>query len=441
MIREAIRNADRLFGLFKDVGHITVALSGGADSMALLHGLCALADEYGFTVSAAHYNHGIRGAEALRDEKSAEEYCKRLGVPFLSGRGDVPSAAKESGESLELAARRMRYEFLESIPEGVIATAHHAGDNFETVLFNLIRGTGLAGLCGIPPKRGRFIRPLLLCSREEIEEYCLQNGIPFVTDSTNLSDEYDRNRIRHRVIPELEAVRASAQSSVMRASLLLREDEECLTTLAKKEYAVRLKDNRLLLDGFDALPAAIAKRVIRLFCADMGFTELEAVHINRIYSACEKGERVSLPRDTEAAFQNGSLIIRSANEPHKTRFSVEIIQEKFEKDKNERKVHNLFLKNSFDCDKIVGKLVLRTRKEGDRVRIYRRGGTKTLKKLYNEYGIPLNEREQLPVLCDDAGIVWIARIGVAERCAVSEETKRVFKVSFKTFEEEVKYNE
>ena len=174
-MEEKILNAVKRFSLLSCGESVTVALSGGADSVSLLFALLQLQKKLGISVSAAHFNHMIRGAEADRDEAFAREFCERLGVPFTAGRGDVPQYAAENRISEETAARLLRYAFLEKA-DGLVATAHTASDNFETVLFNLTRGAALGGLCGIPPKRGKFIRPLLFCTREDIEEYCRESS-------------------------------------------------------------------------------------------------------------------------------------------------------------------------------------------------------------------------------------------------------------------------
>ena len=430
MILEKIRIADKKYCLFKNVSRITVACSGGADSMALLHALCVISNEYGFTVSAAHFNHGIRGAEADRDENFVKEYCEKHGVDFVSGFGNVPEYAKQKGDSIELAARELRYKFLqEAASGGVIATAHHAGDNLETMLFNLTRGTALSGLCGIPAKRDIYIRPLLLCTREEIELYCKENSIDYVTDSTNLEDNYARNRLRHKVVPVLKEMRPSVEVAAMRTAQSLREDEDCLNALAKKEYDERFLNNSISLKNFEELPSAIAKRVIKNFFTLQTGKNADFLHITEMYACCKNSGKVSLPGNYEAVVEGGKLFIKLAEKVQDTQFKVELSEQNADLSTVNKKVHNLLLKNSIDCDKIVGKLVLRTREPSDRVYINGRGGTKTLKKLYNEYKIPLCERANLPVLADDKGIVWIGKIGVARRCAVSNKTNRYYVVS------------
>ena len=437
MMLSKIRAADKQYGLFGGVKSITVACSGGADSMALLHALCVLSGEYGFSVRAAHYNHCIRGAEAERDEQFVRDYCEKNGVELTVGRGNEYALKKNL--SVELAARELRYDFLtRTAAGGVVATAHHAGDNLETMLFNLARGTALAGLCGIPAKRDIFIRPLLLCSRDEIEDYCKDNGIEFVTDSTNLSDDYSRNRMRHRVVPELKGIRPSVEEAAVRTAISLSEDEDYLSQIAFREYESRLVDGGLLADGFDALPKAIAKRVLKYFWNGKTGENPDFLHITEMYECClGKGKR-SLPGERCAVLKNQRLCIESAEKEVLTEFSVSISEKTADYLSENRKIHNLLLKNSIDCDKIVGKLALRTRETGDRVFIKGRGGTKTLKKLYNEYKIPLCERENLPVLADEKGIVWIGKIGVAGRCAVDNETQRIFVVDIKAKKEKHK---
>ncbi|MBQ8740948.1 MAG: tRNA lysidine(34) synthetase TilS [Clostridia bacterium] len=418
------------FGLLKDVKHITVALSGGADSMALLDALLQLKDELGVeSISATHFNHQIRGEEALRDQSFVLEQCKSRGIECLIGEADVPEFARQNHLSLELAARELRYKFFESLDTDAIATAHTASDNIETVIFNITRGTALSGLCGIPPKRENYIRPLILCTRDDVENYCAQNGIEFVTDSTNLSDEYTRNKIRHNVVPVLKSFNESAENAVSRMTASLREDEDFINNIVLKEYNALQSGGMLLLDGFKNLHTAVAKRIIVKYCADIG-VETDNFHINQIYGICLQGGKISLSGDKTAEVQNGVLAITSAKkEPTNVKFTVEIKESDNDLFENCEKVHNLLLKNILDCDKIVGKLVLRNRVAGDAIRLKNKNCTKTLKKLFCEYKIPADERDMWPVLCDDDGIVWIHKIGVADRCAADKNSLKIYKIS------------
>lgn len=418
------------FNLLGGAKHVTVALSGGADSMALLGVLCELKDEYGIKkISAAHFNHEIRGEEALRDQKFVADYCKKNGVELFIGSADVPQFAKERGLSLELAARKLRYEFFETLDTDLIATAHTASDNTETVLFNLARGTALAGLCGIPPKRDIYIRPLILCTRDDIENYCREKTINFVTDSTNLCDDYTRNKLRHNVVPILKEINSSVENAVSRMTAAIREDDDFISKIAVAEYKKRLAENGLRLDDFNTIHPAVAKRIIALYCQAFDI-ENDNFHINSIYDICVTDGKISLPQNNVAYVIDNTLKLEKANKSTKNvEFKVDIQKQSNDLFKNNIKVHNLLLKNVLDCDKIVGQLVLRARESGDTIRLKNKNCTKTLKKLFCEYKIPLAERENLPVLADDLGIVWIYKIGVAERVAADENSNNIYKIT------------
>ena len=175
----SVKNAIKRYNMINGETEITVALSGGADSVALLLCLLELKDDLDVNISAAHLNHCLRGEESDRDEQFVRDLCKQLNVPLTVEKADVKGEADKTGESIELCARRIRYAFLERVTSGLIATAHTANDNIETVLFNMSRGTGISGLCGIPPKRDNIIRPLILVTREQVETYCAEKGVEF----------------------------------------------------------------------------------------------------------------------------------------------------------------------------------------------------------------------------------------------------------------------
>ncbi len=428
MIYDKIREAVSKHELLCGVDRVTVACSGGADSIALLDALVQLKNEFGITVAVAHFNHGIRGAEADRDEEFVRAAALKYGIEFFTSKGDVPAFAKEHHLSTELAARKLRYDFLESIAQGgAVATAHTASDNIETMLFNLARGTALGGLCGIPAKRDIYIRPMLMCTREEIEAYCAEHSLEFVTDSTNLSDEYSRNRLRHHAVPVLKGINPVAEESALRTALSLREDECFLEDTANNEYENRITDVGLQLENFDKLSTAIAKRVLKRLYCDCVLASPDYTHITEMYGIALQGGKISLPDGCFAVAQNGILSIGKENKEPSTDFSVDISSKTGNIFKENAKVHNLLLKNTIDCDRIVGKLVLRTRMAGDSIKLPKRG-TKTIKKLCTEHKIPLCERENLPVIADDNGVVWVYKLGTAERCLVTEKTERYYKI-------------
>ncbi len=415
------------FSLIENASEVTVALSGGADSMSLLYVLLALKDKLGITVSAAHLNHMIRGEEAERDESFVKAECERLGVKLFTERADIPRIAEERGKSTELAAREVRYEFLERVCRGLVATAHNADDNLETVIFNLTRGSSLEGLCGIPVKRDRFIRPLLCVTRKEIEEYCCENGIDYVTDSTNLSDCYTRNKIRHKVLPVLREINPSAEQTVLRTCRQLKEISLDINKKAEEYLKNNLTESgELKIESLDKLSVSVAKQVLKIYIErSKPSISLENVHIEEVYKKALSGGRTGLPSGCYAVFSKGKgKLVESTV---KGDFKVEIT----EIEVKNSKIHNLFLNNSLDCDKIVGKSVLRTRRSGDSIRLLNRGCTKTLNKIYNEEAVPISIRDTLPVIADEKGVIWVCGIGVAQRCAVTENTKRIKKIEVK----------
>ena len=432
-MKKAVLRAIKDFSLLGDYRNatVTVALSGGADSMALLHLLNSIKNELEISVEAAHFNHLIRGEEAERDENFVKDFCRNNGIKLYVGQGDVPAFAKEKGVSLETAARQMRYDYLSRINKDFVATAHTASDNLETVIFNLTRGTAIDGLCGIPPKRDIFIRPLIYASREQIEEYCNENDIPFVTDSTNLSDDYTRNKIRHNIVPILKEINTSVEKAIIRMSASLREDSIYIYKEADRILTTSIDQNGfLILDDILPLDIALKKRIIKKYVSDVTKqSNLEAVHIDSVIYIMDKSGKTDLPGGWTAVSSGGKLkVVKSDTAQRKTEYIVEITETDnnfFEKNQN---VNNLLLKNAIDCDKIVGKYTVRTRCTGDSIRLKNRGCTKTLTKLYNECNIPVDERDVIPVIADEKGVIWIYGIGVAHRCAISDKSKKILMI-------------
>ncbi len=426
MIEKLILENASQYSLFPENSIVTVALSGGADSVALLFALNKLERELKIKVKAAHLNHLIRGDEALRDENFVKELCSVLNIPLKAEKSDVPKLAKEKGISLETAARQARYEFLNRVNEGVIATAHTASDNLETVILNLTRGTALDGLCGIPIKRGNIVRPIISATRETVEAYCKEKGLSFVTDSTNLSDDYTRNKIRHKIVPILKQLNPKVENSVFKTAQSLTAVSKSLKCEALNYIKYNFVNNTLKLEKFNVLNSEIAKKVIVEYVKSQdNEITLEACHIESIYKICLNGGKTSIPKNKFALCKNGVLSLGLEGEvSSKPDFSVTINQK-------DEKINNLLLNNSLDCDKIVGKLVIRTRQSGDSIRLLNRGCTKSLTKLYNECKVPENLRDILPVISDQNGVVWIYGIGVAHRCAVTGSTKTAYEIEVK----------
>lgn len=426
MIEKIILDTVSSYFLFKKSDVVTVALSGGADSVALLYALNQLKDTLGITLKAVHLNHQIRGDEALRDEKFAKDFCKSINVPLICESINVPQFAKSNNLSLETAARKVRYDLFERVNEGVIATAHTASDNLETVLLNLARGTALDGLCGIPVKRDYIVRPIISATREDVEHYCKDNNLNFVTDSTNLTDDYTRNKIRHKIVPVLKEINPKAEISALKTSKCLTEVSDFLKQETERYIADFSKGNSLSVENFKKISPALAKSVITHFVKAIDSEiSLENCHIDSIYNICLQNGKTNIPKDKYCIVIKGILKVTSKEDSEKSSVFDVKITEKHEK------INNLFLNNSLDCDKIIGNLVVRSRKTGDSIRLANRGCTKPLTKLYNEYEIPVNMRDTLPVIADDKGVVWIHGIGVAERCCVKGNTKQIYLIEVK----------
>lgn len=407
--------------LLPSEGVILCAVSGGADSMYLL---CRLS-ELGYSVCAAHYNHGIRGSEADRDEAFVRMFCEERGIPFCSEKGDTPGYARQHGLSMEAAARELRYGFLErtarNIGASAVATAHNAEDNAETVLLHLLRGTGLRGLGGIPPVRGNIRRPMLDVSRDEVERYLQERDIPHVEDSTNGEDMYVRNRLRHQVMPVLKSLNPAFPATVGRTVSLLRQDEEYLASLAEDFIQNHARGDRVSVKALRLQPVPVQSRVIRAMAGgELSRKQTEAI--------------LALSRSGDVADASGVRVGRTREHlvfgvGEKTPIPERVLEESVWTDLPEAGlslrlrrgeagsgfVHSPFNTFSFSCANICGSIIVGSRREGDRFRPAGRGCAKTLKQLFMEKDIPAWERAAVPVLRDRAGIIFVYGIGPAER--------------------------
>lgn len=420
-------------------GLVLAAVSGGADSMCLLSLLYEMGPEKGFDVAALHYNHRLRGQESDRDEKFVEDFCKQHNIKLIKGLGDVAGEAARLGLGIEETARKMRYDFFYEAARREnavkIATAHNADDNTETVLFNLMRGTGAKGLSGIPPVRGILIRPLLSTGRREIEAYLKANNIPNVEDSSNYSAVYTRNRLRHEVIPVLKELNPQLNKAVGDAAERLRADEYFIRGLA--EDLVKncdIGENRAKIPAglLDYSPVAVRLLLLALDAAGLPQKNISSGHISRVMSLAS-GEnpsgRVDLPGGVSACREYGYVII-SEETRNTESFEPKTLVIGGETDIPElgmsigaemgimtEKVHNSLNTFFFKIDCICGNIIARPRKTGDKIKIIGGNGTRSLKKLFIDRKIPKARRGLIPVLADDNGPIAVYGIGVDERCS------------------------
>ena len=310
--------------------HFLAAVSGGLDSMCLLRFLLDWTVEQGGRVTAAHFNHRLRGPDADRDEAFVRTWCEENGVPFVRGAGDVRAHAKRAGLSIEEAARQMRYAFLEQMAEAEqcrwIAAAHHADDSAETMLLNLIRGTGIRGLCGIPAVRGRIVRPFIGVTRAELEVYAAALGLDHVEDATNGDPEAaSRNLLRQKVFPLLQEINPRAAQSMEQTSRQLRVIDASLERDARERIAhVECREGRVTLsvDALFSAPVAVRPRMLLLLfdLLGVGRKDVGAVHINAILSMAQKTDqanetRISLPHNVTARYCRRWLILETRPQP------------------------------------------------------------------------------------------------------------------------------
>ena len=509
-------------------GLVLACVSGGADSMCLLEALLEISRARGFQVGAMHYNHGLREQESTRDEEFVRDYCKKCCVPFYLGSGDVAGYAKEQGTGIEEAARDMRYGFFcvtaQKTGAMVIATAHTADDNAETVIMNLTRGAGAKGLSGIPPIRNveyqgdytqessqseefsghycsdgrprpsaftdfsaseihyiKIIRPLMRVSRSEIILYLNGRNIPYVEDSTNDLDIYTRNRIRHAVMPVLKGINPRLNEAVAASSELSRADEEYLSALSDKyieENCQTIPEGRkrsttdtetqktqtrnMDIRGTEArnmhawkmdaqklheLPFAVASRVIRkLYIGNLsnGERNLSNGHVKTVLELCGKGAPsscLSLP-GMSVYREYGNLVFA----PQALKFGG-TFEPVYLMEGDSVTIPDIGLKitcKSIICNdtinksftsflfkraEVYGKIAVRPRREGDKIRFADRGYSKTLKKLFIERRINARDRALVPVIADDEGVLAVYGIAVGDR-AVPESGGPAIEIEF-----------
>ena len=417
--------------------HIICAVSGGADSVAMLRCLHSLADELSVTVSAAHFNHRLRGAESDRDEAFVRKICEKWGIPLFVSSGDVSDYAAETGKSIEEAARELRYAFFAKL-DGVIATAHTADDHLETVLMNLMRGTALKGLCGIPPIRDNIIRPMLCVSREEILAYLEENSIDHVEDSTNAEPHCVRNRLRQDVIPLLRAENPSIADTVLQNSLLLREQEAYLAVqaeaLLQKAQTKRGLDCKILLQAPTVLRAMAIKRHLDSIHAP----KLSQAHVNAVCRLVESNDPSAvcdLPGQWQCRREYQHLILTNESakqtfapvvlgtETHISELGLRVSITRTDRYEQTENVSNVF---AVQCDD-PSTLVIRPRQKGDRMRLP--SGSKSLQRLFIDRKIPAAQRGLVGVIADSQGILAVCGIGVnTDRKAVIGKSAVIIKI-------------
>ena len=423
---------------------VTVALSGGADSMCLLDALCELKSEFNIDLTAAHVNHMLRGSEADADEEFAKKVCENYGVPIFAERINVAEYAAKHGMGTEEAARFLRYRYLMSVCGDYLATAHNENDNAETVLLNVTRGCGVHGLSGIPEKRGKIIRPLISVSRAEIENYTACKNIKYVTDKTNFCEDYSRNRIRRTVLPELEKINSGVLAAISRLSTVAAAEDNFMDAEAEKLIELSAANggyDARVLSGADA---AVRYRAYSLLCKKFAKQNIAYNHLQAFDGILKNGGKINLPGNFFAEVKNSVLTLyrETAEQPDVSELYLPFKQgvmkidgalieskfisfEEFKKEKDVNSLSNIIM---LDYDIIPDNIYIRFRKAGDRFMLCGSGVTKSLKKLFNEKKVPIHMRDRTVIFEGDGEIVAVEGMGAAQKYGVNNNSANILAV-------------
>lgn len=459
MIFEKVLSTINKYELIKKGDKIVVGLSGGPDSVCLLHILNRMKEEWNLEIYAAHLNHQIRGIEAQKDAFYISKLCEDLGITFFIKSIDVPKYCEDNGLSIEEGARKLRYEMFYEIKHNIkankIAIGHNLNDQAETILMRMMRGTGLQGLKGIDYIRdGVIIRPILDIERHDIEEYCKQNNLNPRIDQTNLESIYTRNKIRLELIPYMkDNFNSNIIESIVRIGNSLRSDNDYIEneSLKKfKELSNITKDSvELNLNEYINLHNSIKVRVLRNSIKEiLGDTNfIDQRHIDDIIELEEDSKIdkvINLPRGVFVYRKKNSLVFTTKeiviediefcyNIPSNgfikvreigTVIETQVISiDKYKTSKSDKSC------KWFDFNKIKGGIVVRNRKAGDKIKLS--GGSKKVKDLFIDMKIPKEDRSKIPVIADEQGILSVGNIRNSENYKVDTDTKEVLKVSFK----------
>jgi len=434
------------YGLIESGQAVLVALSGGPDSVALLHILSRLRPNLGLSLGAVYINHCLRPRAAAAEARFCAELCRRLKISFHYEEVDIPALAEREKSGIEETARRYRYRILERLArdEGYdkIALGHHRDDRVETILFNLIRGAGRHGLAGMPRMRGKIIRPLYDLSREEILAYLKSHHLSYMTDRSNLSRKYTRNRIRHDILPRLEqAVSGRAAEHIIRFAEIAGDEEAFLNQQAARVYqklVAKTPGGKLMLDltGAERYDKWLRRRLIILLLEDAGLTGAEYAEVERMVALFDKASiaRMSLREGVMAETAGKALFvyrperIRSQNDlpvPGNIRLAYPRLRvsAKPAKGWDVRQMTKQSARVAYvDAGRLDGPLYIAGVKSGARFHPFGRPGTKKVGDFLTDRKYPRPLRDELPIVYDQQGIVWLVGLEIDHRVCIDEQT-------------------
>ena len=446
-------SALRRYAMLQPGDHVVVALSGGADSVALFHFLHAAAGQLGITLAAAHFEHGLRGADSRADAAFVQSLCAEKRVPLSLESGDMANRQRPKGFSEESWARSLRYAFLDSLADGPgikIATAHTASDNAETLLFNAARGSGPRGLAGIPPVRGVYIRPLIFASRADVESYCAAQGLAYRDDATNALPQYSRNRLRHSLLPLLEDAHPGAAHSLAHLAVDMRDLDDFLAA----EADALLRAAALPQGGYAAETLLAAPRPLRLYAlaalagpqpSRAVLTAMEnaltgqagAVSLSPVLQARREEDIfwvATPPEDEPLPLYEEPLCEGRLCLPGGYCVRVSLLPAGARAKQPDGEEGAAFYA---DYDKIGVGCVFRPRREGDTFSLPGRNITKTVKKWMNEAKIPPAQRGSLPLLARGSEVLWAWGVGFCRELQPSGTAGRLLQIDTSFQEEEV----
>lgn len=465
-IIDKVRNTINKYSMLSQWNHVLVALSGGPDSACLLTVLNALKSEFNIHLHAAYIDHGLRPLETPREIESCKKLCASLGIPFTTGYIDVKSYAKEKKLNKQEAARELRYNALNEIAAEKtadrIALGHNANDQAETVLMRLIRGTGSAGLSGMPPIRSQksgiggqkvdLIRPLIEIERHEIEDFLKREGIGFMIDSSNMKHEYSRNKIRHLVIPAIRDINTDVIHTLSRTADIFRDEERYFEILATKtlmRLITRKTSNtiELFLSPMETMDTVILRRTLRRAIEETrGIRGIGFIHIEDIINLVKHGKsgnRLYLPNGRRVIKGYSTLIITS-EKPAKLGTCIVDSPGEIALKEPSMVIHSRIIgidemedygdggkSAAIDADKVHFPMIIRARLPGDFFYPYGFGKRKKLQDYLVDEKIPRDERDTVPLLTCGNNIVWVMGHRLDDRYKVDKKTKRVLKLEIK----------
>lgn len=421
------------YNMIQKSERVLVGLSGGADSVSLL--LCLY--KLGYNVSACHINHRLRGDESLRDEQFCIDLCRKLDIPIQIYRIDVNDYCSKHSCSVEEGARSLRYKTFAESGADKIATAHTLSDCLETTVFNLTRGTGLKGLCSIPPIRDNIIRPLIECTREDVEKFLKYENQGYVTDSTNLETEYLRNKIRHKIIPVLKEMNPALLKTFKGTLENIKNDERYI----EAQTDILLEKSRekagYAADMLASADTSLKNRAIARILAENNIS-YSYQRILSISKVLDIGGKINIQNNIYAVCRKNSFCIeKTLPDNNVTEFcemidfscSYDFFGRKIsfkivEYSDKEANVHKKFANSCCDYDKIKGVVFLRNRRNGDRIALPDRNFTSSVKKLFNAH-VPKEDRDFTAMLCDEDGLFFVEGFGCADRVKIDFNTKHI----------------